>query len=876
MTARHRTAALPHRGGAATTSPWLRAPVLLMRHPAVFLAIVAATAVLTIAAASGGLFVSTLDTASLQAQAAHDCPERSMAGFGAQVDAKDAALARKQGLAALDKRQPLGTPYAVEIAFAQLQTFQITLYSRPGALDHVTKVRGVGGPGVWIPDNYVQQMHVQPGGYLRTSAGTPLRVAGIYRSMSPSPFQLPNVPRYFCNWTDLIVRTLAEHGVGPLLISDEATLARAADPMLGVQLGFYEPLPLGSIPLKDAAAAADRADAAEDDFYLSFLPGAVAPQDSTYAAAPSTGTKTLFDMIDRARDSRSGVSGSVLPIDLAGVLVAAVLVAGAGAFWANHRSREIRLLVARGVGAFPLALKAVLETLPPALLGLAGGFGAAVLIVKAVSPTSVLGPGAISSALWSAVGAIVFGLVLIAVIGAIASRERLVGAKRSWHSGVPWELALLGVAAFVGREIYAGHGVHVDKTIVQVRPALVIFPMIGSLAVLLVLGRLLAFALPRLRRRFNGGGAAFFLALRRIAGSRAISVGLIVCVAMPTALLTYTSTLTTSVQDEVHAKYRTNIGAPRVLDVVGYDTNDPDLQGHGTNVAVYQAGPMIGKDTQVYVMGVDPATFENFALVAGDQRGLALRLHARTGADVPALLVNAPSSMKASKLRIGPKSIPLHVIARREVFPGLRAKAYPLIVIDRSVLRDIHDINVDRDNQIWTDNANIAAAQSIIDKLGYHVLAEITPQVLIDTTGLLPLTWIFSYLRALAIMIGLVAVVALVFALAARTRRRTVSYVLSRRMGLTRAAHLRSLLLELAVVAGLGFLVGSGVGAGAFRVIVASLDMYPDLPPGAAFRSPIDTWAIVGAAWCAVVVLAAVGVQLLADRAKPAEILRLE
>jgi putative ABC transport system permease protein len=95
-------------------------------------------------------------------------------------------------------------------------------------------------------------------------------------------------------------------------------------------------------------------------------------------------------------------------------------------------------------------------------------------------------------------------------------------------------------------------------------------------------------------------------------------------------------------------------------------------------------------------------------------------------------------------------------------------------------------------------------------------------------------------------------------------------------MGLTRAAHLRSLLLELAVVAGLGFVIGGGVGAGAFRIIVASLDMYPDLPPGAAFSSPTGTWAITGAVWCAVVLLAAVGVQLLADRAKPAEILRLE
>ena len=53
-------------------------------------------------------------------------------------------------------------------------------------------------------------------------------------------------------------------------------------------------------------------------------------------------------------------------------------------------------------------------------------------------------------------------------------------------------------------------------------------------------------------------------------------------------------------------------------------------------------------------------------------------------------------------------------------------------------------------------------------------------------------------------MIGMVAIAGLIFALAARTRRRTVSYVLSRRMGLTKAAHLRSLVIELGIVVGLG------------------------------------------------------------------------
>jgi putative ABC transport system permease protein len=125
-------------------------------------------------------------------------------------------------------------------------------------------------------------------------------------------------------------------------------------------------------------------------------------------------------------------------------------------------------------------------------------------------------------------------------------------------------------------------------------------------------------------------------------------------------------------------------------------------------------------------------------------------------------------------------------------------------------------------------------------------------------------------------MIGLVGIAGVVFALASRTRRRTVSYVMSRRMGLTRAAHLRSLVLELTGLAGLGFGLGVAAGSGAFRAILDSLDLYPDLPPGASFDAPGSTWLVSGLVWVGVVLAASAAVQLFADRARPAEILRLE
>ena len=353
-------------GTVLRTGPWRRAPLLLVRHPAVFLAIVAATAVLAIAASSGALFLATLGSASLQSQAKQDCPERSMPAFAGAVSTADQLpQARRDALTAMNAADPLATPYSVEIGLARVQSVEVTLFSRAGALDHVRKLGGPGGPGVWLPDNYAKTLRVQAGDTMRTSEGKPIRIAGLYRGMAPDPFQSADIPRYFCNWGDLIIRrAFTEGGVGPFLISDEATVASAAD--VG-SVAVYQPVPLATASVEAVEQASRRTDVAETEFRaIGFYS---TPQDSAFAAAPSASTETLNAMVERARSSRSGVAGSIVPIDLAGVVVASLLVAGAGAYWAASRSREIRLLVTRGVGRGPLALKAVLETLPPPCWG---------------------------------------------------------------------------------------------------------------------------------------------------------------------------------------------------------------------------------------------------------------------------------------------------------------------------------------------------------------------------------------------------------------------------------------------------------------------------------------------------------------------------
>ena len=77
----------------------------------------------------------------------------------------------------------------------------------------------------------------------------------------------------------------------------------------------------------------------------------------------------------------------MLPIALGGSILALLLVGAAGSYWADRRSREVRLLSSRGVGPGALALKAVLELALPAIVGTVLGWLTARWLVALLGPS---------------------------------------------------------------------------------------------------------------------------------------------------------------------------------------------------------------------------------------------------------------------------------------------------------------------------------------------------------------------------------------------------------------------------------------------------------------------------------------------------------
>jgi putative ABC transport system permease protein len=143
-----------------------------------------------------------------------------------------------------------------------------------------------------------------------------------------------------------------------------------------------------------------------------------------------------------------------------------------------------------------------------------------------------------------------------------------------------------------------------------------------------------------------------------------------------------------------------------------------------------------------------------------------------------------------------------------------------------------------------------------------------------NAANFLGITWTFGYLSALAVFVGVIGVGGLLLYLEARSRTRVSGYVMARRVGLGRMAHLRSLLVELTGVAVAGFLLGALLAAGAVAVVYRRLDVDLIRPPTPLLDVPWTAVGLTALVTVLVAALAAAYAQRAADRADPATVLR--
>jgi hypothetical protein len=131
------------------SAPWRRAPLLLLKSPGVLLTCVLAAAVLSMAAASGVLFLASTGTAALHSEAAQEWPESSQPGITndpgpnhyPSAQQNPSALTQADG-SVRAAMSSAGLPPADLVATAAVavsgdRASRAMLFARAGALAHV-------------------------------------------------------------------------------------------------------------------------------------------------------------------------------------------------------------------------------------------------------------------------------------------------------------------------------------------------------------------------------------------------------------------------------------------------------------------------------------------------------------------------------------------------------------------------------------------------------------------------------------------------------------------------------------------------------------------------------------------------------------------
>ena len=862
-------AAPPRRrgaGGVWLLPPWSRAPVLPFGQPAVLLAVLAATLILGCAAASGPLFLSSASSAALQRLVADSCPDAATGAVrlrGPGDDHDRLARAVLPAMAGAGLAPPALSAYAVDPTPTARPGITrpplVRVVHRDGALDHVTRLPGsVGGRGVWLSGVAAQRLSVRPGDPIRVG-DVPVPVVGVYEDFDARP-----LPEFWCSAAVLVLNPASADPPPPTLaLTTDVALFGELTGGAAVNFTWASPVETDGLTESRGQDVADRQAAA-------YAAAAVAqPAD---LGRQTAGAGLLPVLSDRAALIRDGLRGPVLPIALGGSLLALLLVGAAGSYWADRRFAEVRLLSARGVGPGALAGKAVLELALPAVVGTALGWLLARELVTRLGPSPDLDPVAPVRAALVAGGGLVAGLLLLGVVAGVRSRaatERPVGVRRSRWARAPWELVLLAGAAACWPALTDGGAVTVVRNVAQVSLLTVLFPLLFLLGGSVLAVRLLTALLPLLARRAGSSSPAWYLAARRIGAARVAAVVLLAAAATPVATAVYAAGLTAGSERTLAAKAGVFTGAD-----VAVLTNDPLVStpatdAAGTLVVRYLYGTVGG--TEVALLAVDPETFGRTAFWLpefGDRDRLLGAL--RDGA----VVVDPRRELSGQQLEItlGTSTVRLTEAARTGLFPGRRLPV-PMIVVDRSRLGEVDPFAGSR-YELWT-RGPAAAAEAAVLAQDAGLFQTIDRDGIFEAADYLGITWTFDYLTALAVLVGLVAVGAVLLYVETRQRARTASYALSRRMGLTRATHLRSLLAELGLLLGLAYVVGAGLGRVALGLVHGLLDVDPARPPRPLLVLPVPVLLGAAAAVAAVAVLTALHAQRVADRAAPADVLRL-
>lgn len=717
-----------------------------------------------------------------------------------------------------------------------------------------------GGQGVWLSDLTASDLGVKPGDWISLSfeGMRPVRVivAAIYRALFVEPRTA-----FWHPWDADIYQLCQDCDPPPpfvLLSPDEFSRlsTRAGSPTETVS--WQAPIVRGRPLTLDDALALERftnrfrAEIGDPTNALSrTFPCCHAP---LFAGQVTTSlSSSIANVIADAEKKSAALEPPGRLLQIAGIIVALAVLAAAGAFVAAARNVEQQLLYSQGTGLSVVTAKACLEAVIPAGLGGAVGLGLAFLLVRTVSVTAPIGASASRQALIGAALAILVSVALLGTVSAVVflrssehHRERFATFARA-----PWELVLVALA------LYAFHRLRTSGAFVQdaspnVRSPstyLLLFPVLSIAGLAMIGVRFVGAGLRVLRERSGRLASWLYLAIHRLAGGSRMTLLLVSASALCLGIFVQTQTIVRSLETTVEAKAKVFVGS----DVQGqmlYETPLPErFTLPITRITrVPQPGTLSPGGEDFDLLAVDPSTlasaaywYPSFSDVSIQQ--MARRLAEHAGDRIPIVVAGA-GTVTPSALDFDGQDIPVEIVARARAFPGMTSLR-PLVVVEADTLVEAFAglpnplaSSPGASTEFWV-KGDPDRASAALRALTYPPYSILTADQVKDIPEIAAAISSFLVLNGLGLSAALLVVLAMLMYLQARQRSQVVSYGLSLRMGMSHAAHRRSLTVELGTMLCSSYAIGLALGVGAALLILPLLEPLATIPPRPLYVLPL-------------------------------------
>ena len=871
---------------------WSKAPLVLLRYPGLFVSIAVGALLLALAASAYPLFISASASELVSARIHDPTYTRWAVGMMYRNGALPLPGPDREGDVEARVDEIFGdlvatSPYLgvpLESALAPVSPVSVVgeqerrdarLFTGEQALDHVEILEGSAGGGAMVPDLISDALGIGPGDTIvigSPDVGTvTMPVDGIYRSLYKG-----GASGYWRPWNDALVLYCGNCAPPPqAVIVPKGRFADAAR-AIGLDHAAYAwqaPL-LRDLTLQeaeDAARAASRISEEIDDRAL--LGRCFIGFFCSRASGPIWGS-AIDDVVRDVHGRLVAIDGPARLLRIAGMLVALVVVAGAGAFAMAARSVESHLLFARGARPTAVGGRSALEAAIPCAVGAGLGLGLAFALVKGVGPGGALAATASDRAMWAA------GLAGVVAVGAIAIVSTVAFLRQSEHhrsrlrvfAAFPWELVLIALSLLILQRLRSGGAVVVDRSLGTEAPSLLLFafPLAFLAGFVALIARVAVLLLGWARKRSGAWGTPAFLAVHRLAARSRLTMLLIAAAGLCLGLFVQAQTVARSMQTTVDAKAGVYVGSDVQARIDSVNATPERFPLPVTRaVRRLQAGEL-RPGVPFDLLAIDPETFDSAAFwdpgFSPDPLETLLGgLQEPSGGTLPVLMASAPNAFPDS-ITLDRQTLPIRIVGRADAFPGMTSLR-PLVVVDARHLVDAFEgapsplTGPNASHELWI-RGTPRAARGALAELDYTPSLVLTADEVKDISYIAAVIDTFLVMNGLGVLAALLVFAAMLMYLQTRQRSEIVSYGLSLRMGMRSSRHLIAIAIEVGAMLVIAYVAGTALAVAAARLTVPLLDPIEAIPP-----APITVVPVVLVAVAApVLLLVALGGGWLTER----------